>query len=160
MAKEAPTRRKIFDVVGECSPSLCGEDRQKVLHDTVPGAPVELQRQPDNPHDRNAILVTVDGYDIGYIPAVDAIELAPAIDAGLSYQAIIHEIRGGIKYAPNYGAKIAIAWLGQKLPNPRPLNSEQEDYRMTREKQLYGEPSGCLGLLAALCIVPGIYWFI
>ncbi len=51
---------------------LCSEDD-----------PVWLQREPDNEHDRNAILVETDGGDsLGYVPREDAREFAPILDGG------------------------------------------------------------------------------
>lgn len=47
------------------------------------GDPVTLVREPDNPHDRNAIRVDdVDGRALGHIPRRTAIWLAPLLDRG------------------------------------------------------------------------------
>jgi hypothetical protein len=42
----------------------------------------QLVRQPNNPHDKNAIQVTVSGHDIGFVPGMLAKELAPIMDDG------------------------------------------------------------------------------
>jgi hypothetical protein len=41
-----------------------------------------LVREPNNPHDPNAIRVEVGEYLLGYVPRVDARELAPLMDSG------------------------------------------------------------------------------
>ena len=42
-----------------------------------------LVRQPDNPYDRNAVLLhRADGKDIGYLPEAIAAEIAPRLDKG------------------------------------------------------------------------------
>ena len=42
----------------------------------------ELVREPDNPHDLNAIRVEIVGFYLGYIPKEKAKELAPLMDEG------------------------------------------------------------------------------
>ena len=45
--------------------------------------PYELVREPDNPHDPNAIKVALFGhFDLGYIPRQLALHLAPLLDEG------------------------------------------------------------------------------
>ena len=47
------------------------------------GAPLRLVREPDNPHDRNAVLVTTaDGQPLGHIDRGTARGVALAIDRG------------------------------------------------------------------------------
>ena len=58
---------------------------QALASDAVaPGGPLELRRDPDNPHDPNAIQVhPSDGGDqVGWVPRELAAELAPELDAG------------------------------------------------------------------------------
>ena len=58
-----------------------------------------LVREPENTHDPNAIKVMVDLYqtgdlnEIGYIPAMTALWLAPVIDAGGKYEPRIRKIK-------------------------------------------------------------------
>jgi len=47
----------------------------------------ELLREPDNPHDPNAIRVVIGPYYMGYIPRSVSKELAPLIDAGQGFLA-------------------------------------------------------------------------
>ena len=51
-----------------------------------PGRPLELRRDPDNPHDPNAIAVHAGGEQVGWVPRAIAEELAPALDAGRAVQ--------------------------------------------------------------------------
>jgi HIRAN domain len=47
-----------------------------------------LVREPDNPHDRNAIRVALFGeFFMGYIPKETAVHLAPLMDAGKEFDA-------------------------------------------------------------------------
>ena len=50
-----------------------------------------LVRQPDNKFDSNAVMVTANGRDIGYVPGRLAAELAPIIDNGTKLK--VHFLR-------------------------------------------------------------------
>lgn len=112
-----PTRRKVFDLVGESATNPDGRRRQDILCEVEPGDDVRLEREPSNPHDRNAIAVSVGGETIGYIAREEAAILAPQLDAGRPNEAIVHCIRGGVPGAPHYGCRISIAWDGA-APHP------------------------------------------
>jgi hypothetical protein len=112
-----PTRRKVFDIAGESHRTLDGRDRQDILRQCVPGERVTLQRQPSNPHDSNAILVSVNGADIGFICREDAPLVAPLLDEGRSYHAQLHELRGGFGDYSLYGCRISITWDEERCPN-------------------------------------------
>jgi hypothetical protein len=55
-----------------------------------PGAPLELRRDPGNPHDANAIAVhgAGGGEQLGWVPREVAAELAPEIDTGRPWSAV------------------------------------------------------------------------
>jgi HIRAN domain-containing protein len=58
--------------------------------DAAPGRPLELRRDPDNPHDRNAIAVYIaSGEQVGWVPRELARELAPELDAGCPWSAVV-----------------------------------------------------------------------
>lgn len=63
------------------------------------GDAVTLEREPDNVHDCNAILILGDGdSELGYVPREVAREMAPLLDAGAQAQASIkklHEAKDG-----------------------------------------------------------------
>jgi len=46
------------------------------------GDPLELVREPDNPHDRNAVRVDWRGRKLGYVPRAENEALAWAMDRG------------------------------------------------------------------------------
>jgi len=124
-----PTRKRIYSLVGESHRNADGSSRQGILKGCVPGEPVELRRQSDNPHDPNAILVTDEiGRGLGFIAREDAMELAPALDGGQVYSAQIHELVGGVQGFESLGCRICITWEGQKRQNCKPLRPEQVRY--------------------------------
>ncbi|MDQ3721063.1 MAG: HIRAN domain-containing protein [Actinomycetota bacterium] len=56
----------------------------------VPGRALRLRRDPDNPHDENAIAVDeLGGAQVGWVPRETAEELAPQLDAGQSWSAVV-----------------------------------------------------------------------
>ena len=81
--------------------------------DVAPGRPLELRRDPDNPHDPNAIAVHPAGggeqagrgaAQVGWVPRELAAELAPELDAG---QAVV-----GARVARAAGARRATPATG------------------------------------------------
>lgn len=54
----------------------------------APGRPLELRRDPGNPHDPNAIAVHA-GEQVGWVPRELAAELAPDLDAGRPWSAVV-----------------------------------------------------------------------
>jgi hypothetical protein len=55
----------------------------------APGRPLELRRDPDNPHDPNAIAVHAAGEQVGWVPRAVAAEVAADIDAGRGWSAVV-----------------------------------------------------------------------
>jgi HIRAN domain len=55
----------------------------------APGRPLELRRDPDNPHDPNAIAVLAGGEQVGWVPREVAASLAPELDAGRPWAAVV-----------------------------------------------------------------------
>lgn len=51
------------------------------------GDTVELQREPDNKYDANAVAVYTQGHHVGYIPAANNLQLAIALDDGIEVSA-------------------------------------------------------------------------
>ena len=59
-------------------------------HDAAHGEPLTLRRDPDNPHDPNAIAVHgAEGEQFGWVPRELAAEIAPEIDAGQQWSAVV-----------------------------------------------------------------------
>jgi hypothetical protein len=125
MAK-LPTRRKVFDLVGESYENTNGSSRQEELLACEPGEPVQLVREPDNPHGADAVLVqSVRGVGVGYLRKEDAAILAPELDAGRAHSAKLHCLRGGVSGYPTYGAQISISWDGAQGHPHVPLDDAQ-----------------------------------
>jgi hypothetical protein len=58
--------------------------------DVAPGAPLELRRDPANPYDHNAIAVhAAGGAQVGFVPREIAAEIAPSLDAGDRWSAVV-----------------------------------------------------------------------
>lgn len=54
--------------------------------------PVELVRNPANPHDANAVEVRVSGVPVGHLPRTLAAELAPLLDAGHRWRVWVDDV--------------------------------------------------------------------
>jgi single-stranded-DNA-specific exonuclease len=71
------------------------EGRQDTIEGLSVGRELELQRQPENDHDPNAIAVYYGILPLGYLNRAMAKQLAPLIDAGARYRTRITAITGG-----------------------------------------------------------------
>lgn len=71
------------------------EGRQDVIGGLRAGVELELERQPENPHDPNAIAVRYGSLPLGFIKKGIALHLAPAIDSGTRYRARVASLTGG-----------------------------------------------------------------
>jgi hypothetical protein len=57
------------------------------------GDAVLLEREPENRHDRNAIMIlSEDGEELGYVPREHAREMAPLLDGGAAYEATVKRL--------------------------------------------------------------------
>lgn len=78
---------------GESRPNDDGSSRQRELARCRPAEPVKLERQPDNPHDTNAIFVrSVRGVGIGFIARDYNDWIAERIDKGHPVSACIKSL--------------------------------------------------------------------
>lgn len=127
-----PSRKKSFDVVGESRSSRDGTSRQLLLLRCEPGDPIALERQPDNEHDPNAVLVVWQGHDLGFLAKEDAAAIATSLDEGRAYKANVHKLTGGSADYPSYGLKVGVAWDGAPLPEARPLTDAKLSSRRAR----------------------------
>src|ERR1700736_4152613 len=71
------------------------EGRQDIVAGLAPGAALELRRQPDNPHDPNAIGVWYGALQLGFLKRPIAARVAPHVDAGERYSAHVTAVTGG-----------------------------------------------------------------
>ncbi len=71
------------------------EGRQDIIAGLRADAALELRREPDNPHDHNAIAVHYGNLRLGFFNKKLAAHLAPLIDAGARYRAHVASLTGG-----------------------------------------------------------------
>ena len=87
------------------------------FHDVVvqsdavaPGAALTLRRDPANEHDPNAIAVlTTAGAQAGWVPREVAAEVAPSLDAGERWAAVVLRERRASPRAPRDGLTMLLA---------------------------------------------------
>jgi hypothetical protein len=80
--------------------------------DVGPGRPLELRRDPANPHDPNAIAVhggAGGGEQIGWVPREIAAELAGDLDAGRAWSAVVLREHRGSPREPRTGVTMLLA---------------------------------------------------
>jgi len=77
----------------------------------APGKQLELRRDPDNPHDPNAIAVhpAGGGEQLGWVPRELAAELAPELDAGRPWSAIVLREQRRSPRDPRHGLTMLVA---------------------------------------------------
>jgi single-stranded-DNA-specific exonuclease len=99
-AKSADYLRDSYSTIGDASrfhTKIAGvtfEGRQDVIAGLRTGAPLELRREPGNPHDRNAIAVHYGNLHLGFLNKRMAVHIAPLIDAGARYAARVASLTG------------------------------------------------------------------
>lgn len=75
----------------------------------APGAPLELRREPDNPHDPDAVAVhTADGDRLGFVPRDLAGSLAQQLDAGIPHAAVTLRERRASPRDPRTGVTMLV----------------------------------------------------
>ena len=94
----------------------CGVAGAAAFHDEVlqseavrPGATVLLRRDPANEHDPNAIVVGVGDLHLGFVPRDLAAELAPKLDAGEEWSAVILREQRDSPRDPRTGVTMLLA---------------------------------------------------
>jgi hypothetical protein len=81
--------------------------------DVGPARSLELLRQPENPHDPNAIAVhAAGGEQVGWVPRDLAEELAPEIDAGRPVSAVVLREQRRSPRDPRHGLTMLLARAG------------------------------------------------
>jgi hypothetical protein len=82
-----------------------------LAHDAVaPGAPLTLQRDPENPHDANAVKVLdATGAQAGWVPRDLAVTVAAALDAGRPYAAVVLREQRASPRDPRTGITMLLA---------------------------------------------------
>ena len=78
--------------------------------DVAPGRALLLRRDPENAHDPNAIAVHAnDGQQVGWVPRELAAELAPSLDAGDDWSAIVLREQRRSPRDPRHGLTTLLA---------------------------------------------------
>lgn len=88
MSRKQTARKHFVNCVGYPYLTTSGQ----ISHATLAkGDQVELEREPKNPYDKNAIKVldADTGEKIGFVDRSSARDLAPLIDRGIAYQALV-----------------------------------------------------------------------
>ena len=68
-------------------------ERREACERLIVGDVVTLEREADNVHDANAILVLGEGHcEVGYVPREEARTMTPLLDAGASAEASVHRL--------------------------------------------------------------------
>ena len=94
----------------------CGVAGAAAHHDEVlqsdavqPGAELRLERDPGNEHDVNAVKVIVGDQQLGWVPRDLAFELAPKLDAGEPWSAVILREQRASPRDPRTGVTMLLA---------------------------------------------------
>ena len=77
--------------------------------EAAPGNALELRRDPGNEHDRNAIAVHAGGLQVGWVPRELAAELAPQLDEGRPWSAIVLREQRRSPRDPRHGLTMLLA---------------------------------------------------
>jgi hypothetical protein len=104
-------------VAGVTHNNADGKSRQVIIRKHVkPGMPLVLKREPDNPHDSDAVAVwLVDPpVQIGYLKSGIA-DVATRMDDGEVHSARVVDLTGGTKEYPAVGVAIEV-WQGEEAP--------------------------------------------
>jgi len=75
----------------------------------APGRPLELRRDPANEHDPNAIAVYAGGEQVGWVPRELAENLAPQLDEGRPWSAIVLREQRRSPRDPRHGLTMLLA---------------------------------------------------
>ena len=85
----------------------------------APGAPLTLRRDPANPYDAAAIAVDAAGEQLGWVPRELAAELAPEVDAGRPWSAVVLREQRPSPREPRTGVTMLLAAAETVVLEPR-----------------------------------------
>jgi single-stranded-DNA-specific exonuclease len=101
------------------------EGRQDIIAGLHAGAPLQLLRQPANPHDANAIAVHYGDLQLGFFNKRLAAHIAPRMDAGARYSARVASLTGGA--AKHRGVNIFVERDGAALARREKTSRARHD---------------------------------
>ena len=103
-------------IVGVTFQNTDGSDRQEIIEDledqlrNQETVALQLQRDPQNPYDHNAIIVQDDQHrQIGFLRRTVSESIAPMMDNGIVIQCTLEQITGQ-SLAHNFGINIKISY--------------------------------------------------
>jgi single-stranded-DNA-specific exonuclease len=107
--------------MGTYALGIVGESyRQDAIRHCRQGDRVILRREPENPHDANAVAVLrEDGEQIGYLSRDHAVWVAERMDKGRQVEAKIKLLTGGTKDKPTRGVVIEVDTTPPKTEKPQ-----------------------------------------
>nr|WP_240511246.1 HIRAN domain-containing protein [Novosphingobium panipatense] len=107
--------------IGERHENEDGSSRQEELARCIPGEPVRLVREPENPHDRMAVAVlSCRGVKVGYLKRDRAVWIGSKIDRGYDVRAIVERVKGATLEGAVLGLVMRVNMEGEdpELPEP------------------------------------------
>ena len=108
------------------------EGRQAVAEGLSEGDELLLERQPDNAYDPNAIaLIAPDGSQVGFIRRQIAAAIAPLIDAGAEYEAVVLQVTGGDQ-GRSLGINVQVTHVFEDEGEDALVEGAQERARLSR----------------------------
>jgi hypothetical protein len=141
-------------VVGLSHPNKFGRDRMAFVNHLTRGTKLVLVPEPDNPYDRNAILVYIEGdreNDLGYLFSSAAKKICRMIECGATFSAEVYYIYR--KPRSNYPE--VCVYLYQLTPitmNRRPIRKGAPEYHGGRRMSPKETPPASNTLPAFLTI--------
>jgi hypothetical protein len=86
-----------------------GRHHADALQSAQPGDPLSLRRDAGNPHDANAIAIDHGSQQVGWVPREIAAELAPEINAGRPWSAVVLREQRASPRDPRTGLTMLLA---------------------------------------------------
>ena len=87
-----------------------GRHHADALQTVLPGDPLVLRRDPENPHDPNAVAVdTAAGEQVGWVPRDLAIDVAAGLDVGKPWSALVLREQRASPRDPRTGITMRLA---------------------------------------------------
>jgi hypothetical protein len=117
---------------GEWYDNEDGTSRQAELAKCVPGDPLDLVREPDNPHDPRAVAVfTANRVRVGYLRRDRAVWIGSKIDRGYDVRAIVERVKGSHLPNATLGLVMRINMEGDQ-PTLGPVDPAIGNYLLTK----------------------------
>jgi hypothetical protein len=112
-------------VAGESFANRDGTSRQEEIRRCTIGEPVQLEREPDNPYDRNCVRVLSSrGIQIGNIPRDEAEWLAEHLDSGEHCAAVV--LDGGQADGGLFGICLLVSTDPEAPPDVKQFREREE----------------------------------